>query len=109
VNHPGGVMREGSGPCHGERGAVMFSRRKDPQLLRVRCRALAAVVERRVAAHAEAVARYLEESGSREAREQLDAAEERLYLAEWELRRARRALRRAEIWRLGLHRPRSVR
>ena len=54
------------------------------------------LVERRRAVHAEAVAHYLEQSGSREARERLDDAEEILYVAEYELGRARRALERAE-------------
>ena len=74
----------------------MFFRREDPEYLRARCRAVARVVERRRAARAEAVARYIEQSGSRAAHERLDAADELLYIAEYELRRAQRALQRAE-------------
>jgi hypothetical protein len=73
----------------------MLFRRTDPEILRARCTAAAAVVERRLRAHSEAVAGYLAQSGSPEACERLDAAEELLYLAEWELRRANRALAQA--------------
>jgi hypothetical protein len=71
-------------------------RRTDPEMLRARCDAAALVVERRLRAQAEAVSSYLLESGSPFAAEQLDAADELLYIAEWELRRANRALTRAE-------------
>jgi hypothetical protein len=55
-------------------------------------------VERRARAYTEALARY-RESGSPRAAEQLEAAEESLYIARWELAHANRALARAERWR----------
>jgi hypothetical protein len=74
----------------------MLFERTDPETLRARLDAAAQVVERRLREQAEAVSRYLEESGSPAAAEQLDAADELLYLAQWELRRADAALTRAE-------------
>ena len=74
----------------------MLFRRTDPETLRARRDAAAVVVERRLRGQAAAVSRYLEESGSPRAAEGLDAADELLYLAQWELRRADVALARAE-------------
>jgi hypothetical protein len=74
----------------------MLFRRTDPQTLRARRDAAAVVVERRLRGQAVAVSRYLEESGSPGSAERLDAADELLYLAQWELRHAEAALARAE-------------
>jgi hypothetical protein len=82
----------------------MLFRRMDPETLRARRDSALAVVERRTRTHIEAVAGYLERSGSPSAVEQLDAAEELLYIARWELERAERELARAERpWWLPAH------
>ena len=70
-------------------------RRTDPEILRARCTVAAEAVERRARAHMEALARY-RESGSPQAAERLEAAEELLYIARFELDRANRALARAQ-------------
>jgi hypothetical protein len=73
-----------------------FARRIDLEELRARCIAADRLVDRRAAALAQATARHLAQPDSNQAVEQLDAAEELHYLAEYNQRRARRALKRAE-------------
>jgi hypothetical protein len=89
----------------------MLFRRTDPEILRARRDSALAVVERRTRMHIEAVAGYLERSGSPSSAEQLDAAEELLYIAQWELERAERELARAARpwWQPTPHTWRSVR
>jgi hypothetical protein len=74
----------------------MRRRRTAPEVLRARCDAAARLVEMHAAARDAATARALAAPDDREALEQLDAAEQLHYLAVYELRRARRALRRRE-------------
>jgi hypothetical protein len=66
------------------------------EVLHERCATASRFVELHAAAHARASARALAEPDSRGALEQLETAEELHYLAVYELRRARRALRRRE-------------
>lgn len=66
---------------------------RDP---RARCIAAERLVERRAAAVDAAAAQLLADPGNRQAEERLDAAEELHYIAADELRRARRALERAQ-------------
>jgi hypothetical protein len=72
--------------------------RNRAEALRERCAGASRLVELHAASHARARARALAEPESREALEQLDAAEELHYLAVYELRHARRALRRREAF-----------
>jgi hypothetical protein len=65
--------------------------------LRDRCDATARLAEQHAAAVADASARVLAEPGSLEARWALEDAEQLHYLAVYELRKARRALRRREV------------
>ena len=74
----------------------MRRRRTDPAILRARYDAAARLVEVHAASRARAGARLLGEPHDREAYAQLETAEQLHYLAVYELRRARRALRRRE-------------
>jgi hypothetical protein len=74
------------------------SRRTDPEVLRARCEAAARMVEMHAAAHARATERALAAPDDRASFELLETAEELHYLAVYELRRARRALRRREAF-----------
>ena len=69
-----------------------------------RCAVAAQSVALHAAARDDAHARMAAEPDSREAFVQLEDAEQLLYLAEWELRRARRALPRREAFRAFLAR-----
>jgi len=73
-------------------------RRGAVEILRDRWEAAARLVDHYAAALADANARMLAEPGSSEARRQLEDAEQLHYLALYELRRARRALRRRELF-----------
>jgi hypothetical protein len=73
-------------------------RRGALEILRDRWEASARLVDHHAAALAEANTRMLAEPGSPEARRQLEDAEELHYLALYERRRARRALRRRELF-----------
>jgi hypothetical protein len=66
------------------------------EILRERCEAASRLAEEHATALAAANARMLAEPGSGEARAELEDAEQLHYLALYELRRARRALRRRE-------------
>jgi hypothetical protein len=76
----------------------MKRRRTDRAVLRGRHDAAARLVEAYAAGLARASAHLLADPLSREAREQLEVAEELHYLALWELRRARRALARRDAF-----------
>ena len=76
----------------------MRRRRTDPEVLRARCDAAARMVGTHAVAHARASERALAAPDDREAFERLETAEELHYLAVYELRRARRALRRREAF-----------
>jgi hypothetical protein len=76
----------------------MRRRRTDPEVLRARCEAAARMVETHATARAHASERLLAAPHDREAFEQLETAEQLHYLAVYELRRARRALRRREAF-----------
>lgn len=78
----------------------MRSRRRssDLEVLRARCAVASRYTELHAAARDRASARVLAEPDSREAFENLETAEQLHYLAAYELRRARRALRRREAF-----------
>jgi hypothetical protein len=71
-------------------------RRRRTEILRARCDAAARMVETYAAARDAASDRVLAEPHDSEALQQLENAEQLHYLAVYELRRARRALRRRE-------------
>jgi hypothetical protein len=77
-------------------GLWMRHRRTDLEVLRARCDAAAQMVETYSAARDAASARVLAAPNDGEARADLETAEQLHYLAAYELRRARRALRRRE-------------
>jgi hypothetical protein len=66
------------------------------EILRERCAAASRLAEEHAIALAAANARMLAEPGNGQARAELEDAEQLQYLAFYELRRARRALRRRE-------------
>ena len=70
--------------------------RTDQEALRARCDTAARMLAMHAAAHDAASARVLATPDDGEALERLDAAEQLHYLADYELRHARRALRRRE-------------
>jgi hypothetical protein len=72
--------------------------RSDLEVLRERCAVASRCVELRAAARDRADARVLADPDNREAFEDLETAEQLHYLALYELRRARRALRRREAF-----------
>ena len=76
----------------------MRRRHTDPEVLRARCEAAARMVDTHAAAHARASERALAAPDDRQALELLETAEQLHYLAVYELRRARRALRRREAF-----------
>jgi hypothetical protein len=78
-------------------------RRGAVEILRDRWEAAARLVDQQAAALADANARMLADPGSYEARRELDDAEQLHYLALYELRRARRALRRREWFDTFIH------